>query len=281
MQTRYLFLIFILCGIFPPVHAAATDSAAAKSAYTLKLKFITIPAGQFTMGTTNLSEAIADLPDPEAEIITDESPAHTVVFKHSFQLSQTVVTQKIWLDVMGTKPGPKFHWAYKNWQQLPVVDVTWYEVKNFLDKLNQQTNDKFYRLPTEAEWEYAARAGNTDLRPFSRIAMDEYAWYIHNSNDEVQAVAQLEPNAWGLYDMYGNVWEWVSDWYNPTTYTASVRVNPQGPTQGVKKVRRGGSFHCPPHLIRSAYRAANSPDISYSVTGFRLAADETKPTNNK
>ena len=278
MKPVRLLLIFILFVLFIPAqtNASADHSTIdnSQSAYNLNLTFVTIPAGQFTMGTTDLSEAIADLPESDAEVINDESPAHTVVFEQSFQMSQTLVTQKMWLDVMGTKPGPKFHWAHPNWQQLPVVDVTWYEVKSFINKLNQDGSDKSYRLPTEAEWEYAARAGSTGLRPFSRLAMDEYAWYIHNSNDEVQVVAQLEPNAWGLYDMYGNVWEWVSDWYSPTTYESSTRINPQGPTQGIKKVRRGGSFHCPPHLIRSAYRAANSPDKSYSVLGFRLIIDK-------
>ena len=133
--------------------------------------------------------------------------------------------------------------------------------------------DRHFRLPTEAEWEYAARAGNTGLRPFSRLAMDEYAWYIHNSNDELQAVAQLKPNAWGLYDMYGNAWEWVADWYSPTAYTSAVITNPSGPDSGSKKVRRGGSYHCPPHLIRSAYRAADDPEKAYSVLGFRLVSE--------
>jgi len=180
----------------------------------------------------------------------------------------------MWLAVMGTKPGPKFHWQADEWQQFPVVDISWYEANEFIKTVNEMSSEYSYRLPTEAEWEYAARAGNTDLRPFSILAMDEYAWYIHNSNDEIQAVAQLEPNAWGLYDMYGNVWEWVSDWYSPTAYKTSSQVNPQGPRQGTKKVRRGGSFHCPPHMIRSAYRAANTPTASYSVTGFRLVANK-------
>jgi len=250
MQTQRLLFIVILLSLFFSAHAEISNTAD-----KFELKFVTIPAGQFTMGTTDLSAAIADLPE-----------------------SQTPVTQRLWLDVMGTKPGPKFHWAYDDWQRRPVVDVTWYDAGRFIDKLNQNSSDKRYRLPTEAEWEYAARAGSTGLRPFSRLAMDEYAWFIHNSNDEVQAVAQLESNAWGLYDMYGNIWEWVSDWYSPTTYTEATRINPQGPEKGIKKVRRGGSFHCPPHLIRSAYRATNTPNKSYSVMGFRLVSEEKQPS---
>lgn len=268
MQPHQLIRLFIFTGLLLSLHAYADNNI------NVDLKFVTIPAGQFTMGTTDINEALADLPDPKAAVIDDETPAHTVVFEQPFQLSQTLITQKLWLEVMGTKPGPKFHWQFEHWQQLPVVGVSWYETNDFIKKLNDDASDTHYRLPTEAEWEYAARAGSTALRPFSVLAMDEYAWYIHNSNDEVQAVAQLEPNAWGLYDMYGNVWEWVSDWYSPTAYKESVKVNPQGPAQGSKKVRRGGSFHCQPHLIRSAYRAANSPEQGYSVLGFRIVADK-------
>ena len=243
------------------------------------LKFVFIPAGQFVMGTTDLNEAIADLPDPKAAMIKDETPAHKVVFEKPFQLSQTEVTQQAWLNVMHSKPGPESHWQAKNWQQLPVVSVSWIAANRFIDTLNQQSTNTHYRLPTEAEWEYAARAGNTGLRPFSKLEMDEYAWYLHSSNDEIQAVAQLKPNAWGLHDMYGNAWEWVADWYSPSTYAnradaQSAITNPGGPKQGTKKVRRGGSYHCPPHLIRPAYRAADDPEKAFSVLGFRLIAEK-------
>jgi len=240
----------------------------------LTLKFVTIPAGEFVMGTPNLDVAIADLPDPKAAMIKDETPAHTVVFEKSFRLSQTEVTQRVWLDVMATKPGPAHLWKSDNWEQLPVVSVSWPDANAFIDKLNKQSTAVQYRLPTEAEWEYAARAGSTALRPFSRLEMDEFAWYINSSNDELQAVAQLQANAWQLYDMYGNAWEWVADWYSPTAYADSEKINPQGPRQGTKKVRRGGSYHCPPHLIRPGYRAADTPDKAYSVLGFRLVAEE-------
>ncbi|NOQ90995.1 MAG: SUMF1/EgtB/PvdO family nonheme iron enzyme [Gammaproteobacteria bacterium] len=246
---------------------------------TIDLKFVTVPAGKFIMGTTDLSEALADLPDPKAAMIEDETPAHTVVFEESFQLSQTEVTQKVWLDIMHNKPGPAENWQAENWQQLPVVSISWSAANEFINKLNRQSAIHHYRLPTEAEWEYAARAGSTGLRPFSKIDMDEYAWYINSSNDEVHPVAQLKPNAWRLHDMYGNVWEWVADWYSPKTYanradTKSATISPQGPEQGDKKIRRGGSYHCPPHLIRPAYRAADNIKKAYSVLGFRLIAED-------
>jgi formylglycine-generating enzyme required for sulfatase activity len=270
-QRTPLFVLLSFLSIQLNIQAQAEPVAAITN---FDLKFATIPAGQFIMGTTDLNKALADLPDPKAAMINDETPAHKVVFEKPFRLSQTEVTQKTWLSIMGSRPGPDSHWQAKNWEQLPVVSVSWTAANNFIDKLNQQSPDVHYRLPTEAEWEYAARAGDTGLRPFSRLAMDEYAWYIHNSNDEVQAVAQLKANAWGLYDMHGNVWEWVADWYSPTAYEESAKINPQGPEQGSKKIRRGGSYHCPPHLIRSAYRAADIPTKAYSVLGFRLVAEK-------
>ena len=252
-----------------PAHADATTPNP-----DIDLTFVTIPAGQFIMGTSDLNAAIADLPNPEAAMINDETPAHSVLFEQSFKLSQTEVTQKVWYAVMETRPGPGKNWQAKHWQQLPVVSVSWRDANRFIDKLNSLSSKHHYRLPTEAEWEYAARASSIGLRPFSRLAMDEYAWYLLSSNDEIQAVAKLKANAWGLYDMYGNAWEWVADWYSPSAYSNSSKVNPQGPSQGSKKIRRGGSYHCPPHLIRSAYRAADLPDKAYSVLGFRIIVED-------
>lgn len=271
IKAGCLLMSALFLTIAPPTYADPGTQISSNS--LINLKFVTIPAGQFVMGTTDLAEAIADLPDPKAAMIKDETPAHTVIFKNSFQLSQTEVTQETWLNIMQTKPGPTKHWQVKNWQQRPVVSVSWNDANRFIDKLNQQANKLHYRLPTEAEWEYAARAGSTKLRPFSKLEMDEHAWYLLSSNDEVQPVGQLKANNWGLYDMYGNAWEWVADWYHPDTYKNSATINPQGPEQGTKKVRRGGSYHCPPHLIRPAYRAADAPDKAYSVLGFRLVVE--------
>lgn len=268
--------LFKYAPIFLGTFLFQAQAATITKGTAIGLNFVTIPAGHFIMGTTNLNSAIADLPNPEAAMIKDETPAHTVNFIKPFKMSQTEVTQKIWFAIMKTKPGPESHWKADNWQQLPVVSVSWTAANQFIDKLNSQSANQRYRLPTEAEWEYAARAGSTGLRPFTKLEMDEYAWYLHSSNDEIQAVAQLKPNSWGLHDMYGNAWEWVSDWYSPTAYKNSSGTNPQGPKVGSKKVRRGGSYHCPPHLIRPAYRAADNPNKAYSVLGFRLIAESTK-----
>ena len=265
----------ILLAVISPL--PATLSAAGSGAFhddTSGLDYVSIPAGSFVMGTPEpaLKRAIAEMPKPDAKLVADETPAHTIVFDHDFMLSTTEVTQQAWYQLMKTRPGPDSHWQHKHWQQLPVVSVSWEDVQQFIDKLNSISSQYYYRLPTEAEWEYAARAGNNDLRPFSLLEMDEHAWYLHNSNDEVQAVAQLDANAFGLYDMFGNAWEWVADWYHPQSYASSEQLNPQGPVTGTKKVRRGGSYHCSPHLVRSAYRAADLPGVAYSVLGFRLVA---------
>lgn len=275
MRIWHQIAMLLLLMAQPQIAISAPKSSQPVSDDVLETTFVRIPAGQFIMGSDDLDSVRNDFPEPDAEMINDETPAHTVIFEQPFLLSTTEVTQKMWLDIMGTKPGPESHWQAKNWQQLPVVSVSWYQANAFIDKLNHQSETFHYRLPTEAEWEYAARAGSTGLRPFSRLEMDEYAWYINSSNDEVQPVATLLPNAWGLYDMYGNAWEWVADWYSPTSYSHTDRINPQGPEQGSKKVRRGGSYHCPPHLIRSAYRAADLPQKRYSVLGFRLVIEKT------
>lgn len=237
-----------------------------------ELKFVTIPAGEFIMGNSNIAEAVAEMPDPDRSLIMDETPAHRVVFESSFLLLKTEVTQHTWFEVMATRPGPDEHWQHTQWQELPVVSVSWNDTLQFISRLNQLSDHYTYRLPTEAEWEYAARAGNTDFRPFALLDMDQYAWYLHSSHDKIQPVARLSANPWGLHDMLGNAWEWVSDWYHPDSYSTSRLISPTGPKEGTKKVRRGGSYHCPPHLIRPGYRAADLPSKAYSVLGFRLIA---------
>lgn len=244
----------------------------AKSDTHADLQFVMIPAGEFVMGNNHLDEAVIEMPEPDKSQIMDETPPHRVIFTESLLLSKIEVTQKIWLDVMSTRPGPDSHWKHSGWEQLPIVSVSWHDTQKFITKLNRQSSQYTYRLPTEAEWEYAARAGSTELRPFQSLDMDQYAWYLHSSNDEIQAVATLAANPWGLHDMLGNAWEWVSDWYHPESYKNSALKNPQGPVTGTKKVRRGGSYHCPPHLIRPGYRAADLPSKAYSVLGFRLVA---------
>lgn len=239
---------------------------------SLGMEFIQLPAGEFLMGTTDLEEALFEMPEPDKFKIADEAPVHPVKITQAFYLGRTEVTQAQWLALMGTKPGPDSHWQRSDWRDLPVVSISWYRAQDFIEALNGSASRFSYRLPTEAEWEYAARAGSEGLRPFSLDQLEDYAWYIENSGDLPHPVASRKSNAWGVYDMFGNAWEWVADWYSSDLYQRGAVVSLTGPREGRSKVRRGGSYHCPQHLLRSAYRAADDPRKAYSVLGFRLVA---------
>jgi len=211
VKIKWLLAAVLFYSFSLPLHADSNTQITTSS--LINLRFVTIPAGQFVMGTSDLAEAIADLPDPKAAMIKDETPAHTVIFEKPFQLSQTEVTQEVWFKIMQTKPGPVEHWQNKNWQQLPVVSVSWTNANRFIDELNQQSNALHYRLPTEAEWEYACRAEAETSRYYgqSESLLEHYAWYQSNSKDRSWPVAHLKPNDFGLFDMQGNVWEWCYD----------------------------------------------------------------------
>ena len=268
MDTRFL-LALLLSG--------TTQLAVAAQSFTntLGMSMQPIPAGSYTMGTVDLDEAVFEIPDGDADLIKDESPAHTVTFDAPFFLSATEITQGQWYDLMGTRPGPDEFWNRPDWRSLPVVTVSWNMTQRFIRELNDKEPGKNYRLPTEAEWEYAARAGSEELRPFDLEELDDYAWHLGNSDDVQHPVATRKANAWGLYDMFGNAWEWVADWYGPNSYANHRTLNPIGPSDGQQRVRRGGSYHCKPHMVRPGYRAADKPEQRYTVLGFRVLSETT------
>ena len=236
------------------------------------MEFFKIPEGEFNMGLSDPWEVMDEMVEPDPNKFNDESPSHLVVISKPFLLSSTEVTQGQWLDIMNTKPGPPKNWERDNWKTYPVTGISWSKAVAFIEEINRIDKHYQYRLPTEAEWEYAARAGSNNLRPFPLEKLDEHAWFIGNSEDQTHPVATKKANDYGLYDMLGNVWEWTNDWYSPKTYTAEKRINPTGPENGRSKVRRGGSFHCPLYQVRPGYRSANAIDVAYSVLGFRLVA---------
>lgn len=240
----------------------------------LGMRFVKIPAGEFIMGTDDIVVALMEVPEPGENELQDETPAHTVVISKPFYLGQTEVTQQQWLRVMENKPGPEVVWKRNDWKQLPVGSINWYMAARFVEELNKMDQQYRYRLPTEAEWEYVAKDGKNDLRPVAIEDLEDHAWFIYNSGDKPQPVATRKANSFGVYDMIGNVWEWVGDWYAPNTYTEQSRKDPTGPVSGRSKVRRGGSFHCPLHMTRPGYRSANTPDTGYEVIGFRLVAEK-------
>ncbi|MFZ5574353.1 MAG: formylglycine-generating enzyme family protein [Pseudomonadota bacterium] len=245
-------------------------------AWAASLDFMPIPPGEFIMGATDETAALFELPDGDASLIADERPAHRVRIMRGFELARTETTQGQWFDLMKTRPGPAAFWTRHDWRELPVVSVSWNDAQRFVAALNKRENTTRYRLPTEAEWEYAARAGSAGNRPFSDTELAAHAWYLGNSGDVPHPVGRLAANAWGLHDMLGNAWEWVADRYQPDYYANSPHADPRGPSAGERRVRRGGSYHCAPHLVRVNYRAADTPDTRYSVIGFRVLRESRR-----
>lgn len=273
MLVRFCLILLLFCLSSNPGFA----SESLKN--SLDMRFVRIHAGSFVMGNTQIDETAFELPDGDVQRIQDETPPHTVRISRDFWLGATEVTQGQWLRLMGSRPGPAALWRRADWQRLPVVSVSWNDAQRFIQKLNAKEKTKAYRLPSEAEWEYAARAGSTDARPFPKDKLNENAWSIKNSNDEPQPVASKLANAWGLYDMLGNAWEWVADRYNEDYYARAPNTDPQGPSSGAQRVRRGGSYHCETHLMRVNYRASDTPDTRYSVLGFRVLRENTQGAN--
>ena len=155
----------------------------------------------------------------------------------------------------------------------PVENVSWNDIQEFLEKLNKRTG-KEYRLPTEAEWEYAARSGGKKEKwagTHFELDLDQYAWFRDTSGYKTQPVGQMKPNGLGLCDMTGNVWEWVNDWYDPEYYKNIKKDNPQGPPMGNWRIMRGGSWFEDPWVLRSSYRGSGFPFLRSTNVGFRLA----------
>jgi len=193
-----------------------------------------------------------------------ERPVHEVCVG-PFMIGLTEVTQRQWLSVMETNPS-KFQGADR-----PVNRVSHDDAQAFIARLNAMEKTGLYRLPTEAEWEYAARAGTTTEYYWGDAMDDDYAWYYGTSDFTTHPVATKKPNRFGLYDMLGNVWEWVSDWFSVDYYKVSPRDNPKGPPDGTFRARRGGSSANLITHVRSATRYRSRPDKRHHIFGLRLA----------
>ena len=222
---------------------------------SIGITFVRIELGEFTMGSPASEEGRSD----------DEAP-HRVKLTKGFFMAEMLVTQAQWKAVMGNNPS---NFPGDN---LPVECVFWRDAVTFCKKLSEKEG-RHYRLPTEAEWEFACRAGTQHKYYFGDDAsqLGKYAWYLSNSNVETHAVAKRIPNAWGLYDMLGNVEEWCSDWY--ADYPTSAVTNPKGPHVGKEHVLRGGAWNCPASFCRCAYRDHGTPDVGYNSAGFRVVLD--------
>ncbi|HLH56660.1 MAG TPA: formylglycine-generating enzyme family protein [Verrucomicrobiae bacterium] len=230
-----------------------------------------IPPGTFRMGS----------PTNEPDRSLDESPQTAVTISRGFWMGKYEVTQGEYLAVMGSNPS-----SFQGDTNLPVETVSWYNATNYCSKLTQReraagriATNSVYRLPTEAEWEYASRAWTST--PFSYgddpnySNLGQYAWYADNSGGTTQQVGQKLPNPWGLYDTSGNVWEWCLDWYAP--YSGGTALDPQGPATGLNRVFRGGSWVGPAQGDRSAQRFSNLPTITLHNIGFRVVLAPGQP----
>lgn len=197
--------------------------------------------------------------------LSDENPVHQVCLS-DFYLGKYEVTQFQWEKVMGKNPS-----TFKECgPDCPVEDVSWDDAQEFVKKLNTQSG-KQYRLPTEAEWEYAARSGGKDERwagTSDENSLSRYTWYDKNSSNLTHKVGLKKPNGLGLYDMSGNVSEWCQDWYNEAYYDDSPKDNPPGPDNGEKRVMRGGSWNNDAIVVQAGFRYWSDP--VYGLNGVRL-----------
>jgi formylglycine-generating enzyme required for sulfatase activity len=223
---------------------------------SLGMRFVLIPAGTFMMG-----RGIAEEGDE------DEHPQHQVTLSQPFYLQTTPVTQGQWQRVTGGNPSL----FQECGEDCPVENVSWDDIQDFIRKLNQIEKTDQYRLPTEAEWEYSCRAGSTQSYCFGdgKAELNKYAWYADNSEKSTHPVGRLRPNAWGLYDMHGNVYEWCQDWYGE--YSPGPVTDPKGPSTGGHRILRGGSWDGEAGEVRSAYRHRLTPSYRYGHEGFRVA----------
>ena len=215
---------------------------------------VAVEGGTFTMGAS----------DDDTDASNSEKPAHEVTLS-SYTIGQTEVTQALWQAVMGSNPS-----NFTGNLQRPVEKVSWSDCQTFITKLNQLTG-KTFRLPTEAEWEFAARGGKLSqgYKYSGSNTIGDVAWYYDNSSSTTHPVATKVPNELGLYDMSGNVWEWCQDWYG--SYSSDAQTNPVGPSTGSVRVDRGGCWGYNAGDCRVSFRYYDAPSGAYIDLGLRLA----------
>lgn len=284
-----------------PVAPVASEAATLTN--RVGMRFVRIPEGSFMMGSSMSASDTADHYGGKAEWYEREHPQHSQRIIRPFYIQTTEVTQKQWAQVMGSNPA-KFQNCGEN---CPVEQVLWDDIQEFISRLNKLEGKTQYRLPTEAEWEYACRGGNPFEFCFGNDAqrLGEYAWYSDNSRYGTSAAGEKKPNAWGLYDMHGNVWEWCDTWYEGYSHETDARSDADrealsvstlpphlqssqvsisdpppsrddvsdGPPSATYRVIRGGSWNNSAGNCRSAYRDMRDPGSWNDALGFRLVKD--------
>jgi formylglycine-generating enzyme required for sulfatase activity len=260
---------------------AVTANFAFHSAYgssnSVGMKLVFVPAGSFMMGSSESAAQLAGTYERKETYFAGEFPQHEVRISKGFWIGRTEVTQGQYELVMNARP-----WSGKAYVQQdpnnPAVYVSWEDAVEFCRRLSKREG-RMYRLPTEAEWEYACRAGTTSRFSFgdSDSALGDYAWFDGNADaagqDYAHPVARKKPNAWGIYDMHGNVFEWCSDYYDRKYYSGSPAVDPNGPPAAKSRSLRGGSWDSGAELVRSSYRS-DYPVARGLLVGFRVVRSE-------
>ena len=262
MMKNIVLLIQFLLAIIIGTNICHAGEAPKIFTNSIGMKFVLIPSGNFTMGS----------PADEPGRFSGERQ-HRVNLTKAFYLQTTEVTQGQWKALMGSNPSSNKGCG----DNCPVEQVSWEDAQQFIRKLNQKERTDKYRLPTEAEWEYASRAGSgtafyngaiTELGCGCDLNLDVAAWYCYNSGNEIHPVAQKKPNNWDLYDMNGNVHEWCQDYFAPYPYD-EVK-DPKGPPTGTYRAVRGGIWYSPARDCRSASRFGSPPHYRFHHIGFRL-----------
>ena len=266
------------CGTVPPDGPQEGEVFSAALPDSTTIAFVWIESGTFVMGSSEFEQGR----------FADESPQHTVTISEGFYIGKFEVTQGQWTAVMGTYPwrlrppaqGPRDYVVEH--PDHPAAYISWHLAQAFIEKMNETAGDSLYRLPTEAEWEYAARAGTITAWSFGNNEswMQDYGWYLNNAwvsdqEDEGEKYAHRVgtklPNPWKLHDMHGNVCEWTQDWYSDTYYSISPPVDPTGPPSGRYRVLRGGAFNNDAARTRSARRSGLPPEfMGNGSIGLRL-----------
>ena len=245
-----------------PTKGGTVKRVATKASYSngtltvngIKYSMVWVEGGTFRMGATS---------EQGSDAYSDEKPVHSVTLS-GYYIGKTEVTQALWKVVMGSNPS-----SCKG-DNLPVEQVSWNDCQKFIRKLNSLTGQNF-RLPTEAEWEFACRGGNNSrgYKYSGSNYIDNVAWYDGNSGDKTHPVGTKAPNELGIYDMTGNVWEWCADWYGD--YSSGAQTNPKGPYDGSDRVCRGGGWGSLARLCRSSNRSYSYPTYRDGSLGLRLA----------
>ena len=275
---------------------------------SIGMRLVLIPPGEFLMGSTEVEQAPAiqsakssnkGLIQSSVANIQSEGPRHRVRVTRAFYLSKHEVTRGQFRQFVnetryktdaerdgkggrgaGFRQDPQFIWSadpgFPQTDEHPTVNVSWNDATAFCNWLSKKQGDA-NSLPTEAQWEYACRAGTATLWHIGdrEATLEDSAWFMENAGGMTHAVGQLEPNAWGLYDMHGNVWEWCSDWYAEDYYARSPEDDPRGPERGKDRVHRSSGWNFPAFLCRSAYRDGHPAGFRFNNLGFRVACAVT------